>query len=149
MSQRWDDVDSEANQKGPDGRVNRAKEGEDYGQEPYRDNNWESGQCPQTDAPCVMHPYHLLPHEVQWRTCEPKCNKLQHPCIFISKSFNILRPSQSLRLPIIQNNLNAVEWINLQTWWMSIRITAASRQRVLGRREKALEWLRSWSPKAQ
>lgn len=32
---------------------------------------------------------------------------------------------------------------------MSMRITAASRKRVFGRREKAFEWLRSWSPKAQ
>lgn len=38
---------------------------------------------------------------------------------------------------------------NIETWWMSIRITAASRNPVWGRSEKALEWSRSWSPKAQ
>ena len=32
---------------------------------------------------------------------------------------------------------------------MSIRITAASRHPFRGRREKALEWVRSWSPNAQ
>lgn len=32
---------------------------------------------------------------------------------------------------------------------MSMRITAASRKPFLGRRENALEWVRSWSPKAQ
>lgn len=35
------------------------------------------------------------------------------------------------------------------TWWMSMRMTPASRHRERGRREKALEWVRSWSPKAQ
>lgn len=35
------------------------------------------------------------------------------------------------------------------TWWMSMRITAASRHGELGKREKALACVRSSSPKAQ
>ncbi|RWW18843.1 hypothetical protein GW17_00017144 [Ensete ventricosum] len=34
-------------------------------------------------------------------------------------------------------------------WWINMRITAASLHLHLGSSEKALEWVRSWSPKAQ
>lgn len=39
--------------------------------------------------------------------------------------------------------------IVIHAWWISIKITAMSRKGDFGRRENALEWLRSKSPKAQ
>lgn len=40
-------------------------------------------------------------------------------------------------------------FIVIITWWMSMRMTAASRHAFLGRSEKALEWSRRASPNAQ
>lgn len=77
MCKGRDDVDSEANKEGPDSGVDRAKEREDDGQEPYWDHHRQPCHCPQAYALCVMHSYHLLPHEVQGSACKPKRNELQ------------------------------------------------------------------------
>ena len=97
MGESRDDVDGEADQKRSDGGVDRAEEGEDYGQKPDWYHNGKPCQCPQAYAPCVMHPYHLLPHKIQRRTREPKCNKLhlnrnrpiilQHITFWVSKHY--------------------------------------------------------------
>nr|GMC95374.1 hypothetical protein BHM03_00036115 [Ipomoea batatas] len=63
MSERWDDVDGEANKEGTNGRVDGAKEGEDDGQEPYGYDHGQPSQGPHANASRVVHPYHLLPHE--------------------------------------------------------------------------------------
>lgn len=81
MGERWDDVDGEADEEGADGGVDGAKEGEDYGQEPYGNDDRQASKRPQANASGVVHPYHLLPHEVQRRAREPERNKL-HPSIF-------------------------------------------------------------------
>nr|GMD01492.1 hypothetical protein GW17_00033112 [Ipomoea batatas] len=67
MSERRDDVDGEANKEGTNSRVDWAKEGEDDGQEPYRYDHGQPSQGPHANASRVVHPYHLLPHEVQRR----------------------------------------------------------------------------------
>lgn len=77
MCQRWDDVDSEADQQRPHSRVDGPEEGEDNGKEPYRYDYGQPGNCPQTNAFCIVHPYNLLPDEIQWGTCEPESYKLQ------------------------------------------------------------------------
>nr|DAD28454.1 TPA_asm: hypothetical protein HUJ06_029922 [Nelumbo nucifera] len=72
MSHGRDDVDGEADQESTDGGVDGTEEGEDDGQEPDGDDHRQPGQSPQAYTLGVVHPYHLLPHEIQRRTCEPK-----------------------------------------------------------------------------
>lgn len=46
MRQRWDDVDSEADQECPHSRVDGSEEREDNGKEPYRYHHRQTGYCP-------------------------------------------------------------------------------------------------------
>jgi len=64
MGEGGDDVDGEADEEGTDGGVDGAEEREDDGQEPYRNHHRKTCQCPQAYALRVVHPNHLLPHEV-------------------------------------------------------------------------------------
>ena len=67
-----DDVDGEADQKGADGRVDWPKERENNSQKPYGNNHRQPHKSPQTQAFCVVHSNHFLPHKVQRRTRKPK-----------------------------------------------------------------------------
>ena len=60
-----DDVDGEADEERPYGGVDGPEEGEDDGQEPDGDDDGEAGQGAEEDALGVVHPDHLLPHEVE------------------------------------------------------------------------------------
>lgn len=76
VGQRRDDVDSEADEERSNGRVDGPKEREDDGQEPDGHHHRQPSQRPLADAPALMHPYGLLPHEVQRRACEPESSEL-------------------------------------------------------------------------
>lgn len=77
MREGRDDVDGEADKKGPDGGIDRAEEREDDGQEPNRDHDREPSECPKANALCVVHPYYLLPHEVERCARESECDELR------------------------------------------------------------------------
>lgn len=77
MSEGGDDVDGEANKKRSNGGVDWTKEWEDDGQEPYRDHHGQPSKRPQAYAFRVVHPDHLLPHEVERRARKSKCDELR------------------------------------------------------------------------
>ena len=77
MSNGRDDVDGEAHEKGSHGRIDRTEEREDDGQEPYWDHDRQPSKCPKAYALSVVHPDHLLPHEVEWCARESECDELR------------------------------------------------------------------------
>ena len=76
MRQRRDDVDGEADEQRADGGVDGPEEGEDDGQEPDGHHDGQPRQRALEDALGVVHPDHLLPHEVERRAREPERDEL-------------------------------------------------------------------------
>ena len=74
-----DDVDGEADEQRADGGVDGPEEGKDDGQEPDGHHDGQPSQRALEDALGVVHPDHLLPHEVERRAREPERDEL-HAC---------------------------------------------------------------------
>jgi len=77
VSDTRDDVHSERDQEGANGRIDGPKERKRYGEEPHRQDHWHSRNCPQHKALCVVDPNQLLPHEVEWSDSKAHSDKLQ------------------------------------------------------------------------
>jgi hypothetical protein len=70
------DVDGEADEESADGGVDGPEEREDDGEEPDGHHDGEPRQRALEDALGVVHPDHLLPHEVERRAREPERDEL-------------------------------------------------------------------------